>query len=151
MVKNTRESLRDEIIIPIIGTKYAEESAQLALREAEVGTAIRLLEEPENPHDPNAIAIYLKARKVGYIGNKGQTCLTCMKTVLAADNDVCPKCKSGENITRGGMATRIKTAGCIKKGYRAWLSENPVTENKPAGLFMIKIILKEPIDSVFVY
>jgi hypothetical protein len=35
--------------------------------ELKLGTVVTLASEPDNPHDPNAVAIYLKDNKLGYV------------------------------------------------------------------------------------
>lgn len=37
------------------------------IQELQVGTPVQLVGEPDNPHDPQAVAIYFKNRKLGYI------------------------------------------------------------------------------------
>jgi hypothetical protein len=39
--------------------------------ELKTGTGVRLEAEPDNPYDPNAVAIYYKTTRIGYIP-KGQ-------------------------------------------------------------------------------
>lgn len=39
----------------------------LVLNDMEVGAVLDLVAEPDNPHDPQAIAIYFKDSKLGYV------------------------------------------------------------------------------------
>ena len=39
----------------------------LALGKLKPGTELHLAPEPENPHDPDAVAIYLEQVKLGYV------------------------------------------------------------------------------------
>lgn len=39
----------------------------LVLGKLEPGTELRIVPEPENPYDPEAVAIYFKQTKLGYI------------------------------------------------------------------------------------
>lgn len=50
----------------IVGLPYAEfdYAAVQALRE---GAPVRLIREPDNPHDKNAIAVFLESKKIGFI------------------------------------------------------------------------------------
>ena len=51
----------------------------LVLNKLEPGTALRIVPEPENPHDPEAIAIFRKDVKLGYIpaDQNGAVSLMC--------------------------------------------------------------------------
>ena len=37
------------------------------INELQLGTSVTLAYEPDNPYDPNAVAIYYKNTKIGYI------------------------------------------------------------------------------------
>ena len=37
------------------------------IERLKLGTAVNLKPEPENPHDPYAVAIYFEGKKIGYI------------------------------------------------------------------------------------
>lgn len=39
------------------------------INELQLGTPVRLVCEPNNPADPNAIAIYYNSTKLGYVPN----------------------------------------------------------------------------------
>lgn len=49
----------------IAGFQYWE--GALALGKLKPGTQLSLVPEPENPHDPKAVAIYHKKTKLGYV------------------------------------------------------------------------------------
>jgi hypothetical protein len=49
----------------IAGFTYYE--GPIIFKQLEVGTAIHLVAEPENRHDPNAIAVYFGKYKLGFI------------------------------------------------------------------------------------
>lgn len=53
----------------IVGTQFTgvPESFVAALKP---GTPAVLVREPENPHDPNAIAIYVEGKRIGYVPKK---------------------------------------------------------------------------------
>ena len=55
----------------IAGAYYRDSAAQATLAEADRDTPIRLVPEPDNPYDSNAIAVYVEgpvlAYHVGYI------------------------------------------------------------------------------------
>jgi hypothetical protein len=53
----------------IVGTQFTgiPESFVAALK---AGTPAVLVREPANPHDPNAIAVYVDGRRIGYVPKK---------------------------------------------------------------------------------
>ena len=59
-------------LIPVVGTShYQEPLTELTNRkgdeEIRVQTTATLVPEPDNPHDPNAIAVHIDGRLVGYL------------------------------------------------------------------------------------
>ena len=57
-----------EKLITLTGTKYYEE-----FEKVNIGSLLRLVKEPENEQDPNAIAVYFKEEKIGYVANSDYT------------------------------------------------------------------------------
>lgn len=59
----------------IMGANFRPAEAKQALREAATGETLRLEVEPENPFDPNAVALYLtdhngEEHHVGYVARQ---------------------------------------------------------------------------------
>jgi hypothetical protein len=51
----------------IVGTKYRSPEAIAVLTRLRPGDRLRLVREPNNPHDPNAVAVYSGTMHIGYI------------------------------------------------------------------------------------
>ncbi|MGX7350367.1 restriction endonuclease [Enterococcus canis] len=43
------------------------------IEELKLGTVVTLVGEPDNPHDPDAVAIYYQGKKLGYIPSSKNT------------------------------------------------------------------------------
>lgn len=52
----------------IVGMNYIKTEDIVAAMSP--GTAVTLVREPQNPHDKNAVAVYVGAQRVGYIPKK---------------------------------------------------------------------------------
>jgi len=44
--------------------------------ELKLGTSVTLKSEPDNPYDPNAVAIYFKETKLGYVPQAKNICIS---------------------------------------------------------------------------
>ena len=62
------KNIGKEKLITLTGTKYYEE-----FEKVNIGSLLRLVKEPENEQDPNAIAVYFKEEKIGYVANSDYT------------------------------------------------------------------------------
>jgi hypothetical protein len=51
----------------IVGAKYRGPAALAALARLRPGDRLRLVREPDNPHDPNAVAVYSELLHLGYL------------------------------------------------------------------------------------
>jgi hypothetical protein len=51
----------------IVGTKHRGRAALTVLARLRPGDRLRLVREPDNRHDPNAIAVYSETMHIGYI------------------------------------------------------------------------------------
>jgi hypothetical protein len=51
----------------IVGTKYRGRAAIAVLTRLRPGDRLRLVREPDNPHDSNAVAVYSGTTHIGYI------------------------------------------------------------------------------------
>ena len=58
---------------PLAGWRYY--SGPELWSELRVGDALELAREPENPHDPNAIAVSWRGRKLGYLPRRENAAL----------------------------------------------------------------------------
>jgi len=58
---------------PLAGFRY--HAAEEVWHELRVGDALRLEREPDNPHDPNAIAVTWRGRKLGYVPRRDNAAL----------------------------------------------------------------------------
>ena len=52
-----------DLLVPLVGA-YFRPPAQQLLRHLPSGTELVLEPEPENPHDPNAIAVYTRSSSI---------------------------------------------------------------------------------------
>lgn len=50
---------------PLAGFRYAEAAAVMPMLQT--GDALELLREADNPHDPNAVRVEWRGRKLGYV------------------------------------------------------------------------------------
>lgn len=67
-------------LITITGTNYYDTP------EFEKGMKFQLVREPDNEHDSDAIAVYFKGEKIGYVANTDYT--ACNLTAKATDVDI---------------------------------------------------------------
>jgi hypothetical protein len=51
----------------IVGTRFRGPEAVAALARLRPGDRLRLMREPDNEHDPNAVAVYSRTMHIGYI------------------------------------------------------------------------------------
>jgi hypothetical protein len=51
---------------PVVGTQWSDVSEGF-VANMEPGTPVLLVREPHNPKDPNAIAIYVEGKRIGYV------------------------------------------------------------------------------------
>jgi hypothetical protein len=58
---------------PLAGFRY--HAAQAVWRELRVGDALELAREPGNPHDPNAVMVLWRGRKLGYVPRRENAAL----------------------------------------------------------------------------
>ena len=58
---------------PLAGFRY--HAAAEVWHELRVGDALALAREPDNPHDPNAIAVTWRGRKLGYVPRRDNATL----------------------------------------------------------------------------
>ncbi|HEY1290797.1 MAG TPA: HIRAN domain-containing protein [Burkholderiales bacterium] len=58
---------------PLAGFRY--HAAEEVWPELRVGDALGLEREPDNPHDPNAIAVTWRGRKLGYVPRRDNAAL----------------------------------------------------------------------------
>lgn len=53
------------LVFYVAGLQY--ERGQTFIRDLIPGESVKLVFEPENPHDSNAVALFARGRKIGYI------------------------------------------------------------------------------------
>lgn len=100
--------------------------------------SLKLMREPENPYDSNAIAIYgdwgLGLYKIGYVQNRNRICIKCSKEYNKVDAGVelCPNC--GGILARDGLATTISS--WIDRGaeYKCRILQYTGGEEKNMGI-----------------
>ena len=72
---------------------------------------LRMVREPDNPYDPNAIALHADYGSgdvhIGYIQNRTRICLDCSKEFPRVDSnvEVCSSC--GGTLAREGLASTL--------------------------------------------
>jgi len=59
------ESFHTDNILAVLA-----ESSEAAQRQQEIFTFGELVNEPTNPHDPNAVMVFVKGKHVGYLNKK---------------------------------------------------------------------------------
>lgn len=74
------KSIGRKNLITIAGTQF------YGVSEFERGVMLRLLREPDNAYDSDAVAVYLGGEKVGYVANSQNT--ACELTSKASDLDI---------------------------------------------------------------
>jgi len=58
---------------PLAGFRYGEAAAVMPLMQA--GDALELVLEQDNPHDPNAVRVEWRGRKLGYVPRRQNSAL----------------------------------------------------------------------------
>lgn len=53
-----------EVLIEVAGFRH---NAQIPVNDVKLGDVVDFVPEPQNPYDPNALAIHLHGRKIGYV------------------------------------------------------------------------------------
>jgi hypothetical protein len=87
---------------------------KVGLLPLDVSIPLRLIPEPENPHDPDAVRVELeyepgKFFHLGYIPNSDTICRECDKMFERhPGGNSCPNCGRKGHLERFGTATRIK-------------------------------------------
>ena len=109
---------------PVVGGKYTTNWEYS--KKIPVGSKLTLIPEPENEFDSGAVKVYDGEKHIGYIPNRGQSCLMCHTSVPKGDTK-CPNCKAtGEYIQPGGLAFRIANQKILEKLYVCFVIEtNP--------------------------
>jgi HIRAN domain len=69
---DNRFLIEGDELVPVVGTSHyqpalVEISGRRGDEEIRFETQATLVPEPENPHDPNAIAVHVEGRLVGYL------------------------------------------------------------------------------------
>jgi hypothetical protein len=88
----------------VAGLKYQGPSALLVASNLEHGQLLKLVPEPDNEHDPNAVGLVVDNVRIGYIPNHGLRCSRCWKAYSLKD------CKC-EAEWSPGLATCILVSG----------------------------------------
>jgi HIRAN domain len=121
--------LEGDELIRVVGTShYQDAMLELAPREADEAIRVEkvavLVPEPDNPHDPNAIAVHIDGRLVGYLSREENV---RWKDVVA-DNEIAGEAMiAGKGGTTGlGVFLRLPTptearaqVGLWKRGREA--------------------------------
>jgi hypothetical protein len=87
---------------------------KVGLLPLDVSIPLRLIPEPENPHDPDAVRVELeyepgKFFHLGYIPNSDTICRECGEMFERhPGGNSCPNCGRKGHLERHGTATRIK-------------------------------------------
>ena len=55
------------LITTIVGTRHKGPRAIAAVLQLYPGDHVRLVREPDNPHDPNAVCCHVRGLRVGYL------------------------------------------------------------------------------------
>jgi hypothetical protein len=84
----------------IVGTKYRGPAALGALARLRPGDRLRLVREPDNPHDPDAVAVYSGTMHIGYIPR-------------GVDRDIADRIMSAD-----GVAAVVTAEAIIERGFR---------------------------------
>lgn len=58
---------RSRFVIDFHLAAFAYYDGLMVIDELSLGQVVELKPEPDNPHDPNAVAIYYKEHKIGYV------------------------------------------------------------------------------------
>lgn len=89
---------------------------------------LRLKPEPDNPHDPDAIAVLFEWKageffKLGYIPNHQTMCKECGEVMERhPQSGSCPSCSRKGHLVRYGTASQLKTL-FDDPPVDAWLEE----------------------------
>lgn len=101
----------------VVGIPWQGPAAAIVARTAEIGQPVNLVPEPNNPVDPDAIAVYLDGTRIGYVPNRGFSCATCHQVARSQDS-VCPQCGSSE-LGAWGLAGRLVRSKSLMNGQWA--------------------------------
>ena len=89
----------------IVGTKYRGADALSVLARLRPGNRLRLVREPGNPHDPDAVAVYRGATHIGYLPRR-------------VNRDVADRIMSADSVSAIVTAEPIIEKGEIRFGPR---------------------------------
>ena len=106
----------------IVGATFEGRQKWLYLCKVQGVREVKLIAEPDNPYDSNAIAVTANLNiggvfhegKLGYISNSERACLNCgnvlgNKYFSDDETPACPNCNSNE-FARAGLATEVTRA-----------------------------------------
>lgn len=132
----------------IVGIEAMKSTPKIKMMKEREEKVIRLLPEPSNPYDSNAVAVMWDAPagaiKIGYLPNPPE-CGTCGKIFSGRAPSLC-EC-GADNIIRDGIASEISKD--FANGYRFYCTiENylGMEEGKPSAGLRIKIMKIAPVD-----
>ena len=101
---------------PLAGFRY--HAAAEVWPELRVGDALELAREPDNPHDPNAIAVTWRGRKLGYVPGatmpRSRGPSTAAQPLQARISRLAPHPES----RRGASRSRCSSSDGVESGMR---------------------------------
>jgi hypothetical protein len=112
--------IEGDSLVPVVGTSHYQEalteiSGRQADEEIRVEKIAVLVPEPDNPHDPNAIAVQIDGRLVGYLSrNENPRWQDIVKTLGARDHSAAAEAMiagrgPGGGTTNLGVFLRLPT------------------------------------------
>ncbi len=113
--------MKDIITFPVVGTIFSEGGLLMA-RLLNEGASLKLVLEPTNEKDPDAIMVMaFEDEHIGYVPNKGVSCNVCWSHIAPEDQH-CKSCGANwEHFVKGGLATRLKNSGVFKKTHACFV------------------------------
>jgi hypothetical protein len=133
MSYNNKNEVLQGTFSRIVGTTFGEKDSNgiplkqrylAKLKEKDI-KSLRLVREPDNPYDPNAISIHADFGSgdvaLGFVKNSDRVCIGCASEFKKADSDECPKCKGV--LLREGLASTICRSMELGFTYGAYITE----------------------------
>jgi hypothetical protein len=116
------QSTRREFDFPVVGTSHIKGAYDLCL-DAYEGIPLDLERDPHNPYDVFAINVLLDGKHIGYVPNKGYSCMNCWSPIDPKFY-ICRTCGSdGNSFCKGGLATRLQKLGLLDKEWACVVQE----------------------------
>lgn len=133
--------MKDIIEFPAVGTNYIA-GALHTVSLLTKGAVLKLVHEPTNQYDSNAIKVmaFADSEHIGYVPNKGMSCSHCWNHISLSDTG-CPSCGAGwDFVVKGGLATRLIQTKSLDSDHGCYVKE--IDSNDKFSPVKVKLVLE---------